>query len=357
MARWLEPGFTEAERNGSGDVSGKINAAVVAAADLGGTGEGGVVYLPAGRYRLDAGIVLRPRVTLRGDGAATILQASSSFPTSSSAMITAPTRPVQVFGLRLDLAGRSSAGIVLAGSSPPTVWTGGAASEVRDVSIVNVAMSGGTGVRVEAAWRGVSVRRVLVRGQWPADNVTSATGIWIWADDVLVRECVVDNVRHGFLVYGERARLASSKAFYCGSDPQGVAPGFELSGNDAVAVGCDSQDNVQGFRVFGDRVSLVGCVADGSKLEQFSVEPSAPSSTSAAAVLGCLARHDVERWTSGYSTVHVTNFRYAGVARLVMSGVSMSASGGAPADGRVVDPVSVGSNVGSVKSTGLVMVP
>ena len=342
---WYQPDFNEIQRTFGSDASGPINAALATAHASGG----GIVYIPPGHYRLDQPIVLYNDITLRGDGPSTWLQLAGGFGAPAAIVVPSAAIPAQLHSFRLTLAFvHNVTGVQFQGYGGQA-WCGAlVVSEVHDVFVDGISNFGGVGIDVAAGCRGLVLRRCWVNG---SDGVTmtdigsGGVGVRVYADDVLIKDCVARNVQVGFKLHGARARVDSTKSFYCGADTSTWAPGISINGPDAVVVNCEMQDNTQGFAVFGDRALLVGCMAEGSHFEQFLVKGASPQSQlSSSALLGCHARQSGFRsWGQPTPPTTSINYTFSDVSAFVVGGVTTN------------DPAVIrGTSVANGKTSGLV---
>ena len=220
-----------AKGDGSTDDTLAIQGALTAAA-----GSGGVVYVPAGTYKI-SNLTIDSSVTVRGAGLATILQGKSG---ASGFMMmlahAASTKYVTIRDLSLVPNTGSLGGIFL----DNTGATGDSQHQIRNVFVNN---SGGDAFKFGANIRGAVVSGCSQYGsQGYGYNITSG------ATDNFFTDCVSGpSANNGFEIAGGNNLIKGCKAFYAGYNGSTwgtTQSGFHLNATTwGILTGCSAQQN------------------------------------------------------------------------------------------------------------------
>lgn len=250
---------------------GESVAMAVAAAATNG---GGAVRLAAGRHRIDSELFLGMGVSLIGEGASTVLEATSNL---HSVINSGSSAGASVRHLRIDCNGKADYGLF---SSPAVASNYGDFApdpcfRAADLFIDDARVAG---VYLGAQARATHLQAVRVRraggwgfwlrnaDSWLVDCEATTAGTWLLAPD---KDQAQLAMTAGFYVGCVNTVLRGCKAWYC----RGY--GFHIRGTRNRISECESQDTMShGWRVEYERNIFTNCVADTSSMYDVGGKPS-----------------------------------------------------------------------------------
>jgi len=257
--------------DGSGNDRAAIEAAIEAASPPTGSEfernqRGGIVFLPAGTYRVDR-LRVRRNVTLLGEGMGTIIRQIDSANTALIAPASELDYPIGVRDLRIQGArspaggGADARGIVL--NTQPSYGGFTVPDGQHVVDRVWIERTVAEGIYVARQCRGTLISDCWVR------RSERAAGIRVEGSDTTLTNTISrSHAGAGYVIQAGNARLVNCKAFFCRGG------GFVLSGTRANLSTCEAQDNwIDGFRIGASDILMNGCFADSNQNAGFHIDP------------------------------------------------------------------------------------
>ena len=249
-----------------------IQAAILAASPNNGAQyqrnfRGGIVYLPAGTYLVNA-IRLNRNVTLMGDGMGTLIAQADNTNTAVIANAGNLEYPVAISHLRIrgtvnpSSNGSSARGIYL--RSTPDYGGFSVPDGQHIIDQVWIERTYNDCIYIKKDCRGTTINNCWIKGS------ETRNGIVInGSDSSIINTISRSHARTGFVIRAGNTRVASSKAFFCRNG------GFLISSSRCHINACEAQDNWNnGFLIEGNDAMLTGCLADSNQLSGFYLRPS-----------------------------------------------------------------------------------
>jgi parallel beta-helix repeat protein len=229
----------------------------IAAAITAASVSGGVVYFPAGNYKIGTGLTISSsNVTLMGSGfGSTTITLNNSV--NSSAVTISGTGTVGVTICDLTIDGNKANNTSGHGIRIDTPYSSTDTQHLlRNIDVVNAKQDGISIVNDTRV-----VRMFMVRSRYAGDNGYSIAG-----SDHQVFNAIADaSNKSGFVIYCTNGLFFGCKAFYCDAAVSGYS-GFRVEGTRNFFTSCEAQDNEEsGWRLIGaDNSTLSNCIADSN---------------------------------------------------------------------------------------------
>lgn len=196
-----------ADTTGTNDATSTIQAALNQAREMGG----GVVFLPAGTYRLNGGLTIPTNVTLRGDwkspldgtpAAGTILAAYST--TASAISLNAPNTTVRNLSIWYPNQGSYAGGVFTPTTYPYTIDSKSFGANVANVTLYNsfkgINFSSASGTNISNVYGTFLFQGITMDGNYEYSYVTNVfmdTGIWKNAPSAITNK--PDSTQTGYI--------------------------------------------------------------------------------------------------------------------------------------------------------------
>ena len=257
--------------DGSANDTVAIQQAIAAASGSGGSEfdrnqRGGVVFLPAGTYRVDQ-IRLNRNITLMGEGPGTIVDQADGNNTAVIAPSGATEYPVLISDLRIRGArnpggdGRSARGILL-----DTQAAYGGFTVPDGQHIVNRVWIERT--HAENIFIAHNCRGTLIADCWLRGSEIAAGLVIDGSDSTISNTISRGHASDGFRVTSGNTRMQNCKAFFCRGN------GFLVTSSRANLSVCEAQDNWgNGFHIQSNDGLYTSCLADSNQFAGFNVDP------------------------------------------------------------------------------------
>ena len=227
---------------------------------------GGIVYLPAGTYLVNA-IRLNRNVTLMGDGMGTLIVQADNTNTAVIANSGDLEYPVVISHLRIKGTtnpsgnGSGARGIYL--RSTPDYGGFSVPDGQHIIDQVWIEKTYNDSIYIKKDCRGTTINNCWIKGS------ETRNGIVInGSDSSIINTVSRSHARTGFVISGGNTRVVGSKAFFCRGG------GFLIRSSRCHISACEAQDNWgNGFLIEGNDAMLTGCLADSNQRAGFYLRP------------------------------------------------------------------------------------